>query len=64
MLVLGVTSAHELDRLMELDIEVHRRGRSEPVSALHAAADALVDRRHGARRGDHHAGHRGCAGNG
>jgi len=41
MLVLGVTSAHELDRLMELDIEVHRRGRSEPLSALHAVADAL-----------------------
>jgi chemotaxis protein MotA len=41
MLVLGVTSAHELDQLMDLDIEVQRRGRHEPVSALHSVADAL-----------------------
>jgi chemotaxis protein MotA len=41
MLVLGVTTAHELDQLMDLDIEVQRRGRHEPVGALAAIADAL-----------------------
>ena len=41
MLVLGVTTAHELDQLMDLDIEVQRRGRQEPVSALSSVADAL-----------------------
>src|SRR5437016_547587 len=39
--VLGVTSPQELDQLMELDIEVQRRGHQEPVSALHSLADAL-----------------------
>jgi chemotaxis protein MotA len=41
MLVLGVTTAHELDQLMDLDIEVQRRGRQEPVGALSSMADAL-----------------------
>jgi chemotaxis protein MotA len=41
MLVLGVTSAQELDHLMDLDIDVRRRAQHEPVSALHAVADAL-----------------------
>ncbi len=41
MLVLGVTTPNELDRLLDLDIEVQRRGRHEPVSALAAIADAL-----------------------
>lgn len=41
MLVLGVTTAHELDQLMDLDIEVQRRGRHEPVGALASIADAL-----------------------
>jgi len=41
MLVLGVTSPQELDQLMDLDIDVQRRGQQEPVSALHAIADAL-----------------------
>jgi chemotaxis protein MotA len=41
MLVLGVTTAHELDQLMDLDIEVQRRGRHEPVGALASMADAL-----------------------
>ncbi len=41
MLVVGVTTASELDQLMELDIEAQRRGRQEPVTALHAVADAL-----------------------
>ena len=41
MLVVGLTTASDLDRLMELDIEVQRRGRQEPVAALHAVADAL-----------------------
>lgn len=41
MLVIGATGAHELDHLMDLDIEVQRRGRHEPVNALSAVADAL-----------------------
>jgi chemotaxis protein MotA len=41
MLVLGVTSSQELDHLLELDIDVQRRARHEPVSALHSVADAL-----------------------
>ena len=41
MLVLGVTSPHELDRLLNLDIEVQGRGRHEPVNALGSVADAL-----------------------
>jgi len=41
MVVIGVTTAHELDQLMDLDIDVQRRGRHEPVNALNAVADAL-----------------------
>ncbi len=41
MLVIGITTPHELDQLMELDIDVQRRGGQEPVSALNALADAL-----------------------
>jgi chemotaxis protein MotA len=41
MLVIGVTSPHELDLLMDLDIDIQRRGRHDPVSALGAVADAL-----------------------
>ncbi|PWU04284.1 MAG: flagellar motor stator protein MotA [Terriglobia bacterium] len=41
MLVIGVTTPHELDHLMDLDMEVQRRGNQEPVSALSAVADAL-----------------------
>lgn len=41
MLVIGVTSPQELDRLMDLDIEVQRRGRFEPVNALSSVAEAL-----------------------
>jgi chemotaxis protein MotA len=41
MLVIGVTSPYELDQLMDLDIEVQRRGRQHPVSALSSIADAL-----------------------
>lgn len=41
MLVIGVTTAYELDQLMDLDIEVQRRSRQQPVSALSAVADAL-----------------------
>jgi chemotaxis protein MotA len=41
MLVIGATSAAELDQLMDLDIEVQRRARHEPVNALSAVADAL-----------------------
>jgi len=41
MLVVGLTTASDLDQLMDLDIEVQRRDRHEPVAALHAVADAL-----------------------
>jgi chemotaxis protein MotA len=41
MCVIGVTTPHELDQLMDLDIEVQRRGRHEPVNALSTVADAL-----------------------
>ena len=41
MLVVGLTGPADLDQLMDLDIEVQRRGRHEPVAALHAMADAL-----------------------
>jgi chemotaxis protein MotA len=41
MMVIGATTAQELDQLMDLDIDVQRRGRHEPVSALSAVADAL-----------------------
>jgi chemotaxis protein MotA len=41
MLVLGVTTPHELDQLMDFDIEVQRRGRHESVTALSSIADAL-----------------------
>jgi chemotaxis protein MotA len=41
MLVIGATSPHELDQLMDLDIEVQRSGRQHSVSALSAVADAL-----------------------
>jgi chemotaxis protein MotA len=41
MLVIGVTTPKELDYLMELDIDVQRRGHHEPVRALSAVADAL-----------------------
>ena len=41
MLVIGITSPHELDQLMDLDIDVQRRSRQDPVTALSALADAL-----------------------
>jgi chemotaxis protein MotA len=41
MLVIGATTPHELDQLMDLDIEVQRRGRHDPVNALHSVAEAL-----------------------
>jgi chemotaxis protein MotA len=41
MLVIGITTPHELDRLMDLDIDIQRRGRREPAGALHSLADAL-----------------------
>ena len=39
--MVGLTTPSDLDQLMELYIEVQRRGRQEPVAALHAVADAL-----------------------
>jgi chemotaxis protein MotA len=41
MVVIGVTTPHELDQLMDLDIDVQRRGRQEPVNALANIADSL-----------------------
>ena len=41
MLVIGVSAPHEVDHLMDLDIEVQRRGLNQPVNALSAVADAL-----------------------
>ncbi|HWB86370.1 MAG TPA: flagellar motor stator protein MotA [Bryobacteraceae bacterium] len=41
MIVIGVTTPNELDQLMDLDIEVQRRGSQEPVQALGTIADAL-----------------------
>ena len=41
MLVIGATTPNELDQLMDLDIEVQRRGRHEPVAALSSVADSL-----------------------
>lgn len=41
MLVIGATTPPELDLLMDLDIDVQRRGRHEPVNALGAVAEAL-----------------------
>jgi chemotaxis protein MotA len=41
MLVIGATTARELDHLMGLDIDVQRRGRQEPVVALSVVGDAL-----------------------
>ena len=41
MMVIGATAPHELDQLMDLDIDVQRRGWHEPVIALHTVADSL-----------------------
>jgi len=41
MLVIGATSAAELDHLMDLDIDIQRRGHHEPAAALGSLAEAL-----------------------
>jgi chemotaxis protein MotA len=41
MLVIGATTPLELDHLMDLDIEIQRRGNHEPVHALSTVADSL-----------------------
>jgi chemotaxis protein MotA len=41
MMVIGATTPSELDQLMDLDIDVQRRGRHEPVASLHTMADSL-----------------------
>jgi chemotaxis protein MotA len=41
MVVIGATTAQELDQLMELDVDVRRRGRQQPVAALSTVADSL-----------------------
>lgn len=41
MVVAGATNPPEIDQLMELDIEVQRAGRHEPVNALTTVADSL-----------------------
>ena len=41
MLVLGATTPMELDRRMDLDIEIERRDHLEPVHAPSTVADSL-----------------------
>ena len=41
MMVIGATEPRELDLLMDLDIDVRRRGNHEPVRALSSIADSL-----------------------
>ena len=41
MMVVGESKPHELDRLMDLDMDVQRRGHQQPVAALAAVADCL-----------------------
>jgi chemotaxis protein MotA len=41
MMVIGATTPQELDQLLDLDIDVQRRGCHEPVAALHTVADSL-----------------------
>jgi chemotaxis protein MotA len=41
MMVIGATTPYELDRLMDLDIEVQRRSHAQPVTALGDVADSL-----------------------
>jgi chemotaxis protein MotA len=41
MMVIGATTPAELDRLMDLDIDVQRRDRRQPVFALSTVADSL-----------------------
>jgi len=41
LIVIGDTKPQELDRLMDLDMEVQRRGHQQPVAALAAVADCL-----------------------
>jgi chemotaxis protein MotA len=41
MIVIADTIPQELDRLMDLDMEVQRRGHQQPVAALAAVADSL-----------------------
>lgn len=41
MLIVGSGTANDLDHLMDLDMDIQQRGRSEPVRALHSIADAL-----------------------
>jgi chemotaxis protein MotA len=41
MIVIGTTTPHELDQLMDLDIETQRRSFHEPVNALSNVADSL-----------------------
>jgi chemotaxis protein MotA len=41
MIVIGETKPHELDRLMDLDMEAQRRSHQQPVAALSAVADSL-----------------------
>ncbi len=41
MMVIGGMPSHEIEHLMDLDIETQRRGSHEPVNALSSVADAL-----------------------
>src|SRR5581483_9762274 len=41
MAITGAAAAHDLDQMMELDIEIRHRGDTEPVAALSTVADSL-----------------------
>ncbi|KAA6464409.1 flagellar motor stator protein MotA [Acidobacteria bacterium AB60] len=41
MAISGGVSAHDVDQMMELDMEVHHTGASQPVNALTSVADSL-----------------------
>lgn len=41
MVITGGASHHDLDQMMELDMEVHHHGATQPVAALSSVADSL-----------------------
>ncbi|MGB9605905.1 MAG: MotA/TolQ/ExbB proton channel family protein, partial [Bryobacteraceae bacterium] len=41
LLVTGGVQTHDLDQMMELDLEVHHHGATQPVAALTTVADSL-----------------------
>ena len=41
MIIIGGANHHDLDQMMELDMEVHHHGATQPVAALSTVADSL-----------------------